>query len=300
MMAKTTPLTKCIYTTLCLLVFCLTHPGSSSEAADPQLNSSDLDPNTIPNLLKTIDSIFFLDPNAITDSVDSSLAQLDQPTEASANTPITPLWGFQYHPQVDDRLFGVMKYPYFPSGESYANPAMSLRADNLATQAYAEQADEAMASHRATGLIPSVFRNIDTVSALVYRWRMINESPGTTLEVIHSVELTKTATDIYCSHPDLAITVKRTLGHVGLLNQKFDLLSRITIETIVRGENAGPLISRLKKQLSDLETLLTLLTQQNDSIRLALGLDKIDREIISHGEYETIDYAKHRLPKVSL
>jgi hypothetical protein len=285
-----------------LLLFSLYLPtrGYSASAGDPNSTGQVPDPNTIQNLLKIVDSVFFLDPNGIMDSVDESLALPEHSDENPPQGADMPIWQFTYHPQVNSKHFNVLKYPYYPGGRDYANPSFSTATELPARSASSGDGEQHGSFSAITREVPSVLQDLSTVSSLVYRWRLINESPGTLLEVIHAVELSKTSTDIYRSQSDLAIAVKRTLGHIGILNQKFDLLSRMATESIVRSENTSPLISRLKKQLTDLEILLRVLTEQNDSIRIALGLDKIDRSIDTSNEYEQVDYAKQRLPLVSL
>jgi|GEM_PF-1339986 len=253
---------------------------------DPNILCSppaDLDPNTA-----------FHDPSAIDPNAEPNLPEelLPIPLHADPNEfrPASwksPLmyWQPKYHPQVTSSIFRIICYPYYPGGQAY--PAADLaQMGALAPEDYPinsaagsptdpnRPAPERLSSPAAMIQLQS---SLVKCCDLVHKWRSINESPALALEIIRSVELTRTTTSIYRINPRLAVEVKRVIGHIGRVNHNFDLTSRWAMRALTEGKVEKILFGRMEKQLADLEAQLVRLENLNDSISLALGIGKINR-----------------------
>ncbi|MCH9021842.1 MAG: hypothetical protein IID32_03665 [Planctomycetes bacterium] len=188
-------------------------------------------------------------------------------------------WQRRYHRQVNDQLFAYLKYPYGDAGGDYS-----------------QSGPKEIAAVEANSFGP-MREGIVAMTDLIHRWRDMNESEGTMLEVVRAIELTKAATQIYRLKPKLAVAAKRTVGRIGQLNRKFDLTSKMAIELILRGFAENELRNRTEKHLTDLEALLDLLARQNDALSEALGMGRIDRMPKQPDYLEKIDYSAHLLPR---
>jgi len=217
------------------------------------------------------------DPNAFVDfistgepdSVETAIGETEKPHK---------YWQRNYHRQVNERLFTYLKYPYGDSGSNYG-----------------QSGPKEIAAGEANTFGP-MRDGIAVMADLIHRWRDMNESEGTMLEVVRAIELTKAATQIYRLRPELAVAAKRTLGRIGQLNRKFDLTSKMAIELILRGFVENELRNRTEKQLANLEGLLDLLAEQNDALSEALGMGRINRMPKDPDYLEKIDYSAHLLP----
>ena len=218
------------------------------------------------------------DPNAFADSY--TLNEPDPAQTASRESEIPDrYWQRRYHRQVNAQLFAYLKYPYSNSGIGYG-----------------QSESKGTAAVEANSFGP-MRDGIVAMTDLIHRWRDMNESEGTMLEVVRAIELTKATTQIYRLKPALAVAAKRTIGRIGQLNRKFDLTSKMAIELILRGFAENELRNRTEKQLTDLEGLLDLLGQQNDALSEALGMGKIERMPKQPDYLEKIDYSAHLLPR---
>ncbi len=290
---------------------------NEDNAANPQQqdelkeNTSDIDLQVI---LKIIDS---LDPNV---------------TKMEAWEVPGKYWQPHYHPQVTREIFSLIQYPYYPNGMTYPQQnftrltdvifqeiSQSINSKDATTtdEATSSLLDTSTSNMESTQLSkddetstnkPEIINKsfaidyeqltdmrykIERCSDLVHRWRQINESNNMLLEIVRSCELTKTSTEIYRINPPLAIQVKRIIGKIGQVNRNFDVTSRLTFQTILMGQNVDKiLLSRMEKQLADLESLLIHLHENNDQIGIAIGLGRLDRNIKND---ETISFSNLKL-----
>ena len=129
---------------------------------------------------------------------------------------------------------------------------------------------------------------------LIHQWRTLNEAPATALEIVYSIELTKTSTGIYHTKPNLAVNVKRTIGLIGRRNRQFDQISQMIFQDLLGGAIDKTLLGRLEKQISDLESLLVRLAEQNDAISMELGVGKINRQAANPKASEPIKFSKRK------
>ena len=217
------------------------------------------------------------DPNKFTSFLTTVEMDTVQPPLQDSDKP-HKYWQRNYHRQVNDQLFAYLKYPYGKSSHSDSHGKAGK--SNSDANAFEPMRD-----------------GIVTRTDLIHRWRNMNESEGTMLEVVRAIELTKAATQIYRIKPELAVAAKRTLGRIGQLNRKFDLISRMAIELSLRGFTENELKNRTEKQLSNLESLLDLLARQNDALSEALGLGRINRMPKQPDYLDKIDYSAHLLPR---
>ena len=127
---------------------------------------------------------------------------------------------------------------------------------------------------------------LEKCSDLIYKWRRVNESPVFMLEVLRSVELIKTESGVYNTAPEVAVQVKRVLGTIARINKNFDFTCRVTMEAVLVGDYPRAWLSRLEKQLADLQIRAAMLVELNDKGSESLGLGKIDRS------YDNIPYQK--------
>jgi len=218
------------------------------------------------------------DPNAFADFITTDEPDPVQTAIRESEKP-HKYWQRSYHRQVNGQLFAYLKYPYGDLGSGYG-----------------QSGPTGIAAVEAN-TFELMREGIAAMTDLIHRWRDMNESEGTMLEVVRAIELTKATTQIYRLKPELAVAAKRTLGRIGQLNRKFDLTSRMAIELILRGFVENELRNRTGKQLASLEGLLDLLAQQNDALSEALGMGRINRTPKQPDYLEKIDYSAHLLPR---
>jgi len=234
------------------------------------------DPNgLVPDLLDTLP---LPDPNA------QSLPEVDEPQK---------YWQPQYHRQVNQRTFMILNYPYYHDGRNY--PVERWRQYHLYDEwkGLYDEPNEVAAGDTA-GTKSDIDRtrlDMEECCDMIHQWRSINELPQTALEIVRAVELTKTNTQIYRRKPELAIKVKRTVGQIGQVNKSFDLISRITMQGILKGQTDKIYLSRMRKQIADLISYLDRLATQNDDISIELGVGKIDRSKGACPNSRNIDYS---------
>jgi len=231
-------------------------------------------------------------------------------------------WHIHHHPKVTPRIFLYLGYPYYPGGADYAlthenleqllartestSPSPPDASRNPQTPTPSEPNDRfepnrtrespaqpALPLGAARGVGPDQIRYaLEQCLDLIHQWRAINESPATTLEVLRSLEMTKTSTWIFRVKPALAVKAKRTLGQIARLNRRFDCASRLMIQTALAGTFEKASLTRLEKQFADLQSLLEQLAEQNDLISTALGAGKIQRDPNGPARSELIDYSR--------
>ncbi len=261
---------------------------------EPQMESDQItDPNSDPNVPEPLPAV---------------------PLHPDPNEPPMPRWsgpgGYwqpNYHPQVTERIFRVLSYPYYSGGSGYpvtdigdlapvdlSEPSVDSDAET-ATQNEMASDDEkptdpnVLTSRAASSVDPDKLRlTIEKCCDLIHQWRSINESVGMTTEVVRAMELTRTTTNIYRLQPELAVQVKRTIGQIGRINRNFDLASRLAVEAALSGHVDKVLLVRMEKQLADLHTALEQLVERNDQIGIALGIGKVNR---SRPPDDPIDYS---------
>lgn len=209
---------------------------------------------------------------------------------------IQKYWQIRYHGQVDQRIFMILNYPYYRGGADYPIkdfPDMSVqgvgkdqakgdseeKSGKSLEGKQLEQGSGADQSVSPKALGPGATRYaLERCCDMIHQWRSINESAGTTLEIVRAVELTRIETNIYRINPQLAVQVKRTVGEIGKINRNFDLTGRMTMQAIIAGNIDKNLMARMKKQLADLKSQLVRLAEQNDQISITLGVGKLDRQ----------------------
>lgn len=224
--------------------------------------------------------------------VDLSLPDANEPVLAEGGQE-NPFWQPKYHPQVTKQVYYLLGYPYYAGGVEYSgenpfeeNPGDTSEEEITGSNSPSDpnvsvdpnQIDQAEHTVRITGL--QAGKQIYTMEKscdVIHQWRTLNESPAIALEIIYSVELTKASTHIYEVNPELAVKVKRTIGQIRQLNQKFDATSRLVFQGIVDGQLDEKTFAHMEKEFTELKALFTRLADQNDSISVALGVGKIDR-----------------------
>lgn len=218
--------------------------------------------------------------------VDSSRARAIEPQGG-----MTRYWRPRYHPQVTRQVFDLIHYPYYPGGRSF-----SVRPPDPNEYDGGRELVQVLTGQPAAepnlpdpGLAPPI-QPIQAAAAyercmdMVYQWRSLNESRDNALEIVRSIELTRTQTKIYQSQPKLAIGVKRTLGQIGLINIHFDQTSRTVVQMLMAGQDPRAVTARLDKQLADLASQYDRLSLQNDQISIAMGMGPIDRGQVAGNE----------------
>ena len=243
------------------------------------------DPNSDPNLVIAEVETFFRAPEK-----ESKPFSLDQPVK---------LWRNRYHPQVSCTTFALLSYPYYPGGQGYTlseMPALDSQTQlfNLSESAADPNGNVIMDQAKNKAAFNELRASLERCCDMVSRWRMINESPYTALEIVYAVELTKTGTGIYQTEPQLAINVKRTIGQIGRRNRQFDLISRLVYQSLLAGTIDKALLARMEKQITELESLLIRLTEQNDAISIKLGIGKINRQSVYMIDPEPINFSKRK------
>jgi len=287
----------------CLVVFMILaaavkDPNANNKSAivtptQPDSESKEQKENSAPqtslnqNILADID-----DPNYISDlEPNQTLAEIAQTIKTDEQEPAEfadrqkrsgKYWQQKYHHQVTGQVFLLLNYLYYPGGLDYAVPQADLSKD----QALPAQKDTAPTTNRDDSAASRHL--LEKCCDLIYQWRSTNDSASTALEVVRAMELTKTATGIYRINPALAVEVKRSIGQIRRINRKFDIASRMALESALSGKVDKDLLSRMEKQISGLNSLLERLAQQNDAASIALGAGPIDR----NQNNEAIDYTK--------
>ena len=281
----------------------------SSQAAGPETDEQ-IDPNTgikEPEILPAVP--LHPDPSPDPD-------QPEKPNQIKWEQP-GEYWQWRYHPQVTQRVFAILDYPYHYGGRGYplkdlsvlaavVKPATSTSIKETATETETENKSSPAKEEKDQGDPNSVTQQsvtpedlnelrfaLEKCCDLIHQWRSLNESAGATLEIVRSIELTRTSTKIYRVNPKLAVMVKRTIGQIGSMNRKFDLVSRMTMQTILDGQIDKMLLSRMEKQLADLRSMMDRLAEQNDQIGVVLGSGKLDR---TAPQSEPVNYSNLELP----
>lgn len=246
------------------------------------------------------------------------------PLIADPNEPVTQLpspasfYTLRYHPRVTARIFRILNYPYHRQGLDYTSGAViiaspksevaqknetaindteSLSAETDPCEVSADPCQLEIVTELESKVDPEeLYMAVMQFCGLVHQWRGMNESPGTALEVVYAVELTKLTTPVYNLDPSLAVEVKRTIGRIGKINRQFDITSRMVIGEIVNGQIDQALMLRLGKQLTALTGLLELLSENNDAISVALGAGPLERSAAWPNDSKFIDYSTLLVP----
>ncbi|MCP4708978.1 MAG: hypothetical protein GY869_10160 [Planctomycetes bacterium] len=283
-MRQIVPIIICLFSTILFTSFSLGQQTTLSVNQDIPVS----DPND--------------DPNLIIAEIEAFMQPLPDESKPSPLLQSDKLWQNRYHPQVTPRTFALLSYPYYRGGREYVLselPALDSQQQllDLPESAAADPNDNNMTKTLLDlALLNELRLSLERCCDLVSRWRMINESPYTTLEIVYSVELTKTGTGIYQNEPQLAINVKRTIGQIGRRNRQFDLISRLVYQSLLTGNIDKALLSRMDKQITELETLITHLTEQNDAISVQLGIGKVNRESAFTINPEPISFSVRKCP----
>jgi len=254
----------------------------------------------------------------VPESANEVLANPDAvpPVSAKAENPWNQnrlFWERSYHRQVTPEMFRLIEYPYYRGGKAFdpeeeatvpsgndggkdAQTAENTEPVKNSAQPEPVQSKAAAESPPAengtkgdlteaggTSTKESLEKYLPLtqmyeVVRLTHRWREMNESESFALEVLRSVELTRTSTQIYQIRPELAIAVKRSLGGIGILNLKLDRTIRDVLRRLAAREQAQYEIAHLRKLMADLESSITQLASQNDKISMELGLGAINRD----------------------
>jgi hypothetical protein len=290
-----------LFTLLCVLFFALTS-GLSAVGTNPiNADASKSPPPSVSQPTASASTVevsvpseeVLTEPNELLPEQKAALKSESKPTASPpATAPTTKPWQRCYHPQVTDRIFNVLCYPYYQGGKRYPLSDVLLvpipSADTVRIDP--NQLDP-------NTKLETINHVLETYCDLIHQWRNINESTGVTLEVVRSIELTRRATGIYHVNSKLAIEVKRTLGRIGRLNCQFDLTSRFALQNLLRRRHDQLITARLEKHVHELQTLLELLCEQNDDIAVALGIGKIDRQA-QRSHQAPIYYTNLGLPNV--
>jgi len=197
----------------------------------------------------------------------------------------------------------LLAYPYYDGGKKYyrcsitnaPKPNDRNKASSANRQNISDPNNMDFSAEKHVNKIRENILSLEKYCDLVYRWRRLNESPVNMVEIVHALELTRTQTNIYQIDPQSAVQVKRTLGRIKRNNRKFDLVSRMVIQAAAEGYPNNALLSRMEKNIIDLETLFARLADQNDKISITLGLGKIERNIQAQN-FRPINYSRKLLP----
>ena len=241
---------------------------------------------------------------------------LAAPDEGEPDEPIATAdyWQPHYHEQVTERVFYLLGYPYYPGGLEYSSSTAVQTAPvsepDPDAQPQPEDQDRADAETLESPAIEQIDPDqpepdeqepladtaeiilaLQECSDTIHRWRSINESANTSLEIVRSIELTKVTTRIYTIDAPLAIAVRRTIGQISRTNRRFDMTSRMVMQKLTERRLDKSLTARMEKQLGDLVSLLDRLSEQNDQIGMALGIGKLDRNPASADNNQKIDFS---------
>jgi hypothetical protein len=279
----------------------------SSQVAGPETDKQ-IDPNTPTNEPEILPAV----------PLHPAPDQPEKPIQVKWEQP-GEYWQWRYHPQVTQRVFAILDYPYHYGGRGYplkdlsvlaavVKPATSTSIKETATETETETENKSSPAKEKkdqgdpNSVIPQSVTPedlnelrfaLEKCCDLIHQWRSLNESAGATLEIVRSIELTRTSTKIYRVNPKLAVRVKRTIGQIGSMNRKFDLVSRMVMQTILNGQIDKILLSRMVKQLADLRSMMDRLAEQNDQIGVVLGSGKLDR---TAPQSEPVNYSNLELP----
>ena len=291
-------------------------PDKKSSQAAGQETDGQIDPNTSikePEILPAVP--LHPDPDLSPDQAPGP-GQPEKPNQVKWERP-GEYWQWRYHPQVTQRVFAILNYPYYYGGRGYplkdlsvlaavVKPATSTSIRETATETETENKSSPAKEKKDQDDPNSVTQQsmtpedlnelriaLERCCDLIHQWRSLNESAGATLEIVRSIELTRTSTKIYRVKPKLAVRVKRTIGQIGSMNRKFDLVSRMAMQTILNGQIDKILLSRMEKQLADLRSMMDRLAEQNDQIGVVLGSGKLDR---TAPQSEPVNYSNLELP----
>ncbi|MCK5271340.1 MAG: hypothetical protein KAJ52_02140 [Sedimentisphaerales bacterium] len=289
-------------------------PDKKSSQVAGHETDKQIDPNTPSEESEILPAVpLHPDPDLSPDQAPGP-GQPEKPNQVKWERP-GEYWQWRYHPQVTQRVFAILDYPYHYGGRGYplkdlsvlapvVKPATSTSTRETATEtennsSSAEEkkgrGDPNSVTHRS--VTPEDLNELrfalERCCDLIHQWRSLNESAGATLEIVRSIELTRTSTKIYRVKPKLAVRVKRTIGQIGSMNRKFDLVSRMAMQTILNGQIDKILFSRMEKQLADLRSMMDRLAEQNDQIGVVLGSGKLDR---TAPQSEPVNYSNLELP----
>ena len=232
------------------------------------------------------------------------LADPNGPPSSPLREPVA-FWQLHYHPRVTADVFTLLRYPYHNQGRDYSSDGPTILtipnvpADSADTDAAGQDDPNGTAAGSSAAQdinAQELYQALTASVDMVHQWRQLNESPGTALEVVYARELTRLATGIYRLDPDLAVSVRRIIGQIGRANRQFDQTSRVLMHSLLNGQLHPALLSRCKKRITDLQTLLQRLAEANDSISIALGAGPIDRAGAWPDGREFIDYSELRSP----
>jgi len=274
---------------------------ASTEAVAPEIAEisqeadANVDPNTNPERTEP-------EPNL----VDLSLPDANEPVLAEGGQE-NPFWQPKYHPQVTKQVYYLLGYPYYAGGMEYSgeNPGDTSEEEITGSNSPSDpnvsvdpnQIDQVEHTVRITGLqAGKLIYTMEKSCDVIHQWRTLNESPAIALEIIYSVELTKASTHIYEVNPELAVKVKRTIGQIRQLNQKFDATSRLVFQGIVDGQLDEKTFAHMEKEFTELKALFTRLADQNDSISVALGVGKINRNASEAMAGGPVSFSRNNLP----
>ncbi|MBN1435603.1 MAG: hypothetical protein JW936_00885 [Sedimentisphaerales bacterium] len=271
---------------LTLLLICPLFAQTPESETPPAAETEIIDPCSPPAdpLLPGIINVTSLDPN-LAPAIPLNPAP-DEPPLANWQAP-RQIYLPHYHPHVNQRSFLILSYPYFHQGLDYSeNITLPIIDPNTLLSAQPQTLAESYA-------------DLVELTDLIHQWRTVNESPGTILEITFAIELTRLATHVYNVAPEIAVQVKRTVGQIAYLNRQFDTAGRVALRSLLEGYDNYQLTAKLKKYLSDIQSLLNNLAVYNDAISSALGAGPIDRSAAwPNDPADFIDYSDLMLPNL--
>jgi len=256
---------------------------------------ANIDPNTNPEAAAP-------EPNL----QELSLPEANEPVLGEGG-PENPFWQPKYHPQVTKQVYYLLGYPYYPGGVKYSEENLGdIDEEDHTGNDSPSDPNESMDPNQIglaepregiTGLeTRKRFSIMERCCDMIHQWRTLNESPAIALEMVYSIELTKTSTHIYEVNPELAVKVKRTIGQIRQLNQKFDITSRLVFQGVVDGQWDEKTFAHMEKEFTELKALFTRLAEQNDSISVALGVGKINRNASEAMASGPVSFSRTILP----
>jgi len=298
-----------ILSLLILAGFFLGTPGPNVRGFYPDKSSKKMSPDNQSaanaNVQQKVDQPEICDPNCDPNEAMAEVEAFfktnhDQPLPAQTTTT-SKFWQRRYHPQVSPGIFSLLSYPYYRGGQEY--PASILPASNNTNDKITPPNQNindpnilVSPGGPPPALLNELRKALERGCDLIHQWRSINEAPSTALEVVYAIELTKTSSGIYQTKPHLAVNVKRTIGQIGRKNRQFDAISRMIIQTLLTGYIDKTLLARMEKQITDLESLLERLAEQNDAISIELGIGKINRQTANPKAGEPIKFSRRKKP----
>jgi hypothetical protein len=246
------------------------------------------------------------DPNLVIPELDLTPSVPDSARPQNAGIYPDKYWYHRYHPQVNERVFKILRYPYYHGGSSYPAAQQLIAAqendhsapgniDPNSPDTTIRQTSKPNSKTVDLADLEELRFGMEKCCDLIHQWRNLNESAGTAREIVYSVQLTQTSTGIYRIKPELAVTVKRTIGRLARMNHKFDTTSRLLMQGILEGNFDKRLSARLEKQINDIETLLNRLAAQNDQISVVLGRGAVKRPLVHLEDRNKIDFSQTTL-----